>query len=96
LWGLFATRVRLIELSRVACLTPAERRLSERGESSFLLGATRARNVLASIPITAGDVVPVLVAQEYVGSVSQTTGALAGSLTALDPLSDEIDALPVL
>jgi hypothetical protein len=78
-------------------LAPAERRLSSCAANpashSWQLAE---RDVLPGIPITAGIPVPILVTQERVGSVSQAVGATAGSLTALDPLTHEMDALPVL
>ena len=50
-------------------------------------------HVFPGIPVKAGLCIPVLVAQERAGSVSQAAGATAGWLTALDPLSHEMDLL---
>src|SRR4030095_17260710 len=67
-------------LSQQPRLTPSERCLSASAANPTLHSAQLASgHVLASIPI----VVPVLVAQERVGSVSQAAGAAAGWLTRI-------------
>jgi hypothetical protein len=78
-------------------LAPAQRRLSScAANPASHSGQLTARDVLPGIPITAGILVPVLVAQEHVGSVSQAAGAAAGWLAAPDPLAHEMDSLAVL
>jgi len=78
-------------------MTPSERRLSASAANpASHSGQLPARDVLPGIPNAAGILVPVLVAQERVGSVSQTADAAAGRLTALDALTHEMGALPVL
>src|SRR4030095_10377121 len=75
-------------LSQQPRLTPSEQCLSASAANPTLHSAQLASvHVLASRPITAGDVVPVLVAQERVGSVSQAADAAAGWLTRITVLS---------
>ena len=79
-----------------ASLPPPERRLSSRTTNPAPhSGQLISRHILSAVPITAGGAVPVLVAQEPVGAVSQSAGAAARRLAALDPLANEMNALAV-
>ena len=79
-----------------ASLPPPERRLSSRTTNPAPHSRQLASgHVLASVPLTAGGAVPMLVAQEPVGAVSQAAGAAARRLAALDPLAHEMNALAV-
>jgi len=86
-----------LETTQQSGLAPAQRRLSSCAANPMLYTAQLAvRDVLPRIPITSCGAIPVLVAQECIGSVSQAVGAAAGWLTAHHPLANEMDPLAVL
>src|SRR5262245_943124 len=85
------------ETTQQSCLAPAERRLGSHATNPASHSAQLASmDVFPCIPITTGKGVPVLIAQEDIGAVSQAAGAAAGWFTAPDALAHEMDPLTVL